>query len=75
MIEEELVLRLEDAFELLNSRKFEQSRATFEKLLDEYPRDPDVFFGMGTYYALTEQYYQSKRFLKKAVELDPENPD
>ncbi len=75
MTEEELQLRLDDAFELLNSSKLEQSHAAFEKLLDENPRNPNVFFGIGTYYALTEQHYQSRRFLEKAVEIDPENAD
>ena len=30
---------------------------------------------MGTYYALTKNYHQAKRFLTKAIELNPDNGD
>ena len=51
-----MIEKLEEAFELLNVEQFEQSRIEFEKLLAEYPGDADVYFGMGTYYALTKDY-------------------
>lgn len=72
-MKQEYIHRLESAFQLLNSGKLEQSRSVFEKLLTENPREADVYFGLGTYYALAKQYYQSKRFINKAIELDPEN--
>ncbi len=62
------ITKLENAFDLLNAKKLEQSHREFEKLLKENPGDSDVYFGIGTYYALTEQYYQSKRFINKAIE-------
>ena len=69
------ITKLENAYDLLDAKKLEQSHREFKKLLKENPGDSDVYFGIGTYYALTEQYYQSKRFINKAIELDPENAD
>ncbi len=72
---EEIIPELGEAFKFLDSGNFEQARTKLEKLLERKPKNANIYFGLGTYYALTEQYHQASRFLKRAIDLDSKNAD
>jgi len=68
---EKVTEEIEQAFVYLEKKMFPKSYSLFKKLIEKYPRNPEVCFGMGTYHAMQKNYDEALFYFDRTIELSP----
>ena len=65
--------KIDKAFEYMEQEKWTMAEVTLRVLLNKYPDDPEVLYGMGRLYYAQHRYEEAGKCFSRAVAIDPAN--